>query len=112
MNFDRNERALSILMELIANFVRNEANTDPLITVTRLDASPDMKRVIVMITAYPTERENDAVIFMKRKGTELRDYVMKHGRLQRIPHFEFMLDYGERNRQHIDDVAHKIEEEK
>lgn len=110
MTFDRNERALSILMEQVANFVRDEANTDPLITVTRIDASPDMKRAIVMITAFPTERENAAVIFMKRKGTELRHYIMKNSRIHRIPHFEFMLDYGERNRQHIDGVAKKIEE--
>jgi ribosome-binding factor A len=110
MTFDRNERAISVLTSLVANFVREEANTDPLITVTRIDASPDMRRAIVMITAYPTKRENDAVIFMKRKGTELREYVKKHGRLRTIPHFEFMIDYGERNRQHVDEVAHRIEE--
>ena len=110
MSFNRNERAHSILQSLIADFVRHEANTDPLITVTRLDASPDMKRVIVMITAYPTEKEDKAVIFLKRKGTELREYIKKHGRLRGIPHFEFMVDYGERNRQHVDEVAKKIEE--
>ncbi len=111
MTFNRNDRALSILQNVIADFVREEANTDPLITVTRLDASPDMKRVIVMVTAFPTEKEDAAVIFMKRKGTELREYVKKHARLRGIPHFEFMVDYGERNRQHLDEVAKQIEEE-
>ncbi len=111
MTFDRSDRALSILTTLVANFVRQEANTNPLITVTRIDMSPDSKRALVMLTAFPTERENDAVIFMKRKGTELRDYVKKHGRLMRIPHFDFMVDYGERNRQHIDEVANRIEDE-
>jgi ribosome-binding factor A len=111
MTFDRNERALSVLTGLVADFVRQEANTNPLITVTRIDTSPDMKRAVVMITAYPTEREEAAVIFMKRKGTELRDHIKKNSRLRHIPHFEFMLDYGERNRQHVDEVAKRIEGE-
>jgi ribosome-binding factor A len=108
--FDRHDRALSVLSTLIAEFIRNEANTNPLITLTRIDAAPDMKRAIVMVTAYPTEREDAAIIFLKRKGTDMREYIKKHGRLRHIPHLEFMIDYGERNRQHIDDVARSIEE--
>ena len=110
MNFDRNERARSILQSVIADFIRGEANTDPLITVTRLDPSPDMKRVIVMITAYPSEKEEAAIIFLKRKGSELREYVKQHARLRGIPNFEFMVDYGERNRQNVDKVVKKLDE--
>lgn len=110
MNFDRNERARSILQNVIADFIQSEANTDPLITVTRLDPSPDMKRVIVMITAYPTDKEEAAIIFLKRKGTDLREYIKKNARLRGIPHFEFMIDYGERNRQHVDEVVKKLDE--
>ena len=112
MEFDKEARFKSILIEIIGNFVREEANTDPLITVTDLDISPDRHNVTVLFTTVPDTRQDDALIFLKRKGTDLRNYVKKHGRLKSIPNFDFRVDYGERHRQHIDELSQEINKEK
>lgn len=99
---DRHDRVSSLLKRLAADFLRIEANTDPLITITRVTISPDYKRATVFITTYPDDKEEAGLIFMKRKGSDLRTYFKKHGKLKSIPHLDFSIDYGERHRQHID----------
>jgi ribosome-binding factor A len=111
MEFDRHDRARALFSELIARFIREEANVTPLITVTNVEVSPNYHNVKVFITTIPEGGERDALIFLKRKGGELREYVKKRGRLKFIPYFDFEIDYGERHRQHIDALARKIKEE-
>ncbi len=109
MEFDRSDRMKSLLMEMIAKFIREEANTNPLITVSNLVVSPNNRDVKVLFTTIPDSGEGDALIFLKRKGTDLRNYIKKNGRFQYIPHIDFEIDYGERHRQHIDELTQKIE---
>ena len=96
-------------MEAAATFVRQEANTDPLITITRVDISPDLKRALIFFTTIPDGKEKDAAIFLKRSAGDLRKHLKKTAFLKRIPHIEFMLDAGERHRQHIDELMREIE---
>jgi len=112
MEFDKNDRMKSILTELISAFIREEANSDPLITVTNLSISAGGRDVTVFITTIPDGREEDALIFLKRKGSDLRNYIKKNGRLRLIPNFDFEIDFGERNRQHIDDLSQEINKTK
>lgn len=93
-------------------FVLHEANTNPMITVTRVDVSPDLKKALVFFTTIPDGKENDALIFLRRSGSALRNYVKEKARMKRIPHFDFMVDAGERHRQHIDEMLQDIEKQK
>lgn len=111
MEYDKHDKVRSVLTEVIAKFIREEANTNPLITVTNLIISSDYGHVRVLITTIPDSKEQEALIFLKRKGSELREYIKKHARLKHIPHLDFDIDYGERHRQHIDEIAQKIEGE-
>lgn len=110
MQFDRHDRVKSLISELVATFIRNEANPDPLITVTNLDISPDYRHVTAYFTTVPEERQQDALIFLKRKGAELRTFVKKRSNLKIIPFFEFAIDYGERHRQHIDEIVEHLKD--
>lgn len=112
MEYDRHDRVRSLLLELVAAFIRNEASANPLITVTDITTSPDYRNATVRFTTIPNSGEQDALIFLKRKGSELRGYVKHHSAMKFIPYFTFEIDYGERHRQHIDEIAHKIEDEK
>ena len=109
-NADRNIRLTGILKELIATFIRHEANSNPMITVTNLDLSSDSKRAIIFVTTIPDGREADALIFLKRNATHLRNYLKKHARIKNIPHIEFMVDAGEKHRQHMDELITDIAE--
>ena len=103
--FDRHQRVESLIRELVASYVQQEANTDPLITITRVTSSPDYRRMTVFFTTIPEGKEDNAMGFLKRTGSELRAYVKKKSNLKIIPFLEFSVDYGERHRQNIDEIA-------
>lgn len=109
---ERQGKVANLLQECAARFVQQEANTNPLITITRVDISPDLKRAIIFFTTIPDGKEQDALIFLKRSATNLRQYLKENAKIKRIPHLEFMLDAGERHRQHIDEVMRDIERQK
>ncbi|MES2966689.1 MAG: ribosome-binding factor A [Patescibacteria group bacterium] len=109
-SFDRHDRAASLLKEVVAKFIQLEANTNPMITVTHVTVSPDYRKVTVYVTTIPDGREADALIFLKRSASEMRGYVKKRTNLKIIPHLEFAYDYGEKHRQHIDEIARDIDE--
>jgi ribosome-binding factor A len=108
---DRHVRVESLIKEIVAAFIQHEANADPLITVTRAATSPDYRKVTIFFTTIPDGREADALIFLKRCGSELRGYVKKRSNLKIIPFIEFSVDYGERHRQDIDVIAREIEDQ-
>ena len=109
--FDRHERVNSLIKELAAAFIQSEANTDPLITITHVTTSKDYRNATIFFTTIPNEREQDALVFLKRNGGELRDFMKKRGNFKTVPYFDFTVDAGERHRQHIDEVVRKIEKE-
>jgi len=108
-SFDRHDRAASLLTEIAAKFVRQEANTDPLITITRTTVAPDYRRATIYFTTIPDEKQQDALVFLKRNGGEMRQFIKKNSNLKIIPHVDFAIDYGERHRQHIDEIAREID---
>ncbi len=105
---DHHSRLVSVLQELAARFVQQEANTDPLITITNADVSADQKHVTIFFTTIPENKQNDAHIFLKRSSGDFRTFIKTHGRLKVIPHIDFEVDYGERHRQHIDDIVRDL----
>lgn len=94
---------------MAATFIAQEANTNPLITITHVSTSPDYRKVTIFFTTIPEGREADAEIFLKRSASELRHFIKKKSDLKIIPHLEFALDVGERHRQHTDEVFREIE---
>lgn len=80
-----------------------------MITVTNVTTSPDYRRITVYFTTIPDGREEDALAFLKRSGGEMRGYIKRNSNLKIIPFIEFSVDYGERHRQHIDEIAKEIE---
>jgi ribosome-binding factor A len=61
-----------------------------------------------MVTTIPDGSEADALIFLKRNASEMRNYFKKHGRFKTIPHLDFMIDVGEKHRQNMDDLVRDI----
>jgi ribosome-binding factor A len=109
LSYDRHDRATSLVREVVATYIRQEANTNPLITVTQVTVSPDYKKYTVYVTTIPAGREQDALIFLKRSASEMRNYVKRKTSLKVIPHLDFAIDYGEKHRQDIDEIAREID---
>lgn len=109
---DRKIRIESLIKEASAKFVRLEANSDPLITMTRVDISSDFKSALIFFTTIPDGKEGDALIFLKRSSGDFRSYLKKNARFKFIPHIEFMIDAGERHRQNLDEMVRDLDEGK
>ncbi len=107
---DKHHKAELVILEAAAKFIQLEANTNPLITLTSVSASPDERNVTLRFTTIPDGKEEESLVFLKRSATALREYLKKHSRLKHIPHIEFMVDYGERHRQHIDEIARGLDD--
>ncbi len=105
MSLDRQVKIAEQIAYYAALFVQKEANSDPLITITRADVSRDYTNATIYFTTIPDNRQDDALIFLKRAGGEMRRYIMKSIRIKQTPFLTFAIDYGERHRQHIDEIV-------
>lgn len=110
INKEPSKRQIQISLEILGiaqDFFQRESSGASLITVTRCETSPDMKYATLFITAIPEEKEPAALDFAKRMRTELRHTVMKRLPIKVIPFFEIEIDYGEKNRIHVDELLRK-----
>ncbi len=92
------------IRELASDFFQKESSGMSLITVTRATVSPDLKNSTVFITVLPEGKEVAALDFARRMRTDLRTHVKKQLQIKAIPFFEIEIDFGEKNRQHIDEL--------
>lgn len=88
-----------------AEFIRKESSKGSLITVTRVKVSPTGKEAKIFFTTLPESREDTALKFLERKTPEFKRYIRDESRIGIIPHIDFRIDYGERNRQRLDQLS-------
>ncbi len=82
-----------------------EANRNSLITVTRVQMSEDGKRAVIYITVFPELGEAAALAFANRNRGELGKFLSSRTRGMRIPHLEFEIDLGDKNRRRLDELS-------
>lgn len=109
-NKPKSERQLKIEQEVLGraqDFFQRESSGASMITVTRSEVSRDMKHGTIFITVLPEDKEDAAINFAKRMRSELRHYIMKRLPIKVIPFFEVEIDYGEKNRLHVESLLRK-----
>ena len=109
-NIPKSQRQLQIEQQVLGitqDFFQRESSGASMITVTRTDISRDMKNGTIFITVLPESKEEAAINFAKRMRSDLRHFVMKRLPVKVIPFFEIEIDYGEKNRLHIDELLRK-----
>jgi len=104
---ERNEKIANKVKELAAEFLSRAGNRSSLITVTSANCSPDLKNATIYITVLPENKEQAALMFVKRNLGEFRDYLKENLSTKTIPFLEVELDLGEKNRQKIDELLRK-----
>ncbi len=93
------------LAHLAGDFFAREKPRSALVTVTRADLSGDFKNVTIFLSILPHTEEESALKFAKRARSDFRDYVKSHSFFHPVPTVDFEIDYGEKNRQRIDDLT-------
>lgn len=105
---DKKARLAEHLAHLAASFFNRESNRTSLITVTRAQFTDRMSRITIFISVFPEKSEHDSLIFAKRYAGEFREYLKSEARMQHIPHIDMELDYGEKNRQRLDELSKEL----
>lgn len=107
MGVRRQTQVAEAIAHFAGEFFARESNRQSLITVTRANVSPDLKNVTVLISVLPEKFEEAALNFAKRVRTDFREFLKEKSRMKFLPTVAFELDYGEKNRQRIDDLTRK-----
>lgn len=78
-----------------------------LITVTRASIAPNLKNVTILVSILPKSREEEMLKELKRLRTDFHDYLKEKTVLRDVPTVDFLPDFGEENRQRIDELTRK-----
>lgn len=105
MNTHRHEQVSQDIARHAGVFLARESNPTPLITVTRAEMTPDLKRATIFLSVLPESGESHALEFAKRQRSLFRDYLRTKSRLHPVPFVDFEIDFGEKNRQRVDDLT-------
>lgn len=101
----KREIIAEILHRLASKFVLEEGSGASLLTITRVAMSPTGKEAKIFFTTLPEDQEDTALKFLERKTPEFQRYIRDESRIGIIPHVDFKIDYGERNRQRLDNLS-------
>jgi ribosome-binding factor A len=107
MSSHRKEKLPELIMHLAAEFIARESNRTSLITVTHATVSRDQKNVKVLFTVLPEKEEEVVLEFLNRRKKDFFEFIDEHARIGRMPHIEFAVDLGEKNRQKIDFLSNE-----
>ena len=99
------EKAGGLFRRLAGEFIARESNRTSLITITDVSVRENGREAVFMISVLPSNQEEIALAFCKRKRSDLREYIKEHSRLKTIPVVDFEFDQGEKNRQRIDELS-------
>lgn len=105
---ERKEKVEHELLKLAATFLDKVSENTSLITVTRLDLSPDFKNATIFISVLPDRMQEAALNFTKRQLSDFKHFLKEKTRLKTIPYFDVKIDLGEKNRQRIDEISNEI----
>lgn len=105
MRDKKHNRIEKILHRLAAEFVRREASDSSLLTITRVQLSPTGREARVFFTTLPESKQETARKFLERKTPDFKSYVRDNSRIGIIPRVDFTIDFGERNRQRLDELS-------
>lgn len=89
------ERATEAIAHAAAEFIREEASSNSLITVTHAQSVSKGDRIIVFVSVLPEDQLKPALAFLDRKREDFSKYLKTHARLGPLPRIDFLPDSGE-----------------
>lgn len=101
-------RATEQIAHEAANFIRQEAGPESLITVTRAVLTSRGDRATVFVSVFPEEKTQSALFFLELNRQGFSEYLKMHTRLNPLPRINFMPDNGEKGRQRLDELGKAV----
>ncbi len=101
----KKEKIGEIIHRLAADFVLRESTPASLLTITRVVMNDSAKVADIFFTTLPDSAQETALKFLDRKADEFKMFVRDHSRIHMLPFLRFKIDFGERNRQRLDEIS-------
>ncbi len=108
VNKHKDQKFASLITELAGEYFRVESNTNILMTITKTEIEDRGKRATIFFTTLPTSMQDKTLEFANRKRNDFRKFIMDKKILGFAPKISFQIDFGERNRQRIDELSNEI----
>jgi len=103
----KDEKMASLLTKFAAEYFAVESNKNSLMTVTRAEMLDKGRRALIYFTALPERLEPEALEFANRRKNDFRKFIMQKRSFGFAPKIEFSIDFGEHNRQRIDELSNQ-----
>lgn len=103
----RRDQVEETIAHLAGEFLARESGVKALITVTRAEMSDNYKQATIYLSVLPHTMEEEVMIFARRARSDFHDYVRDRSFFHPTPTVDFQLDWGERNRQRVDELTRK-----
>jgi ribosome-binding factor A len=110
-SYPRTRRLNAIIHEVLADEV--EALSDPrlgMVTITGVQAAPDMRRATVFVSALDPGHLDEAIKGLNAAAPRLRVLLGKQVRIKFTPELEFRADAGVIQGERIDAVLRELRE--
>jgi len=100
----RSEQLSEVIKHELNNFLIREVESpkDTLITITKVELTPDLERAIVHISVLPIDKAGTALKFVKKNLGEAARYLNKHSVMRKVPKLSVSLDDYELKHRRID----------
>ncbi len=106
-------RANEILKQEIGRILEEDLERSPsdLVTVTRVDASPDLQHAKVYISIFPEERAKDLWRILSFSIFDIQQKLNKRMTTRPVPKIEWVVEKNMGEIQKMDEIFDKIEKQ-
>jgi len=88
-----------------------EFPVDLLVTVTRVETSPDLRESRVFISVIPEKKEEEIIIFLTKKIYFLQQKINKRLRMKPIPKITFLTEEKTKEAARIEEILEDLKKE-
>lgn len=112
--FERRQRLKEVIKREVAQIIEREIDfgKDVLVSVSRVEITPDLSEAKVFISALPDDSLEEAMRFLKRKIGFIQKSLNKIVNIKRTPKLVFVEDKSLKKMARIEELLEKIKKEK
>ena len=111
--FERKDRLKEVIKKELAQIIEREIDLgkDTIVTVSRVDISPDLAEAKVYISVLPDENLQRALSILKKRIGFLQRAINKLVNIKRTPKLVIVEDKGLKHAARIEELLEKIKKE-
>jgi len=108
----RKQKINSLLHQKIAKIIQRRLDMplDFLITIVKVDCSPDLEQAKIYFSVLPDEKKNEAQKFLITNSAEIKRWLAKETNLKKLPKFKFVFEETEKQAREIEQILDNLKQ--